>query len=246
MGTQGIMSSHPDESSAALLLAAPRRQRQACRQPAQAAAMTARFGRRAGTLPPSTSSSTSTRSPGASRRTTAAHSTKGPVAMVTASPGCKSGGRRRAHAVCPGRLPEGGDEVFGQRLRARAVGEKPLHSEGAVDRAPRLARHVEFHEQIPWEKRCGPRLDAFRPPAGALHHRQPDPIPLARQVHLGSLLLMGPRMDHVPTLHRHSPFGSTIGMSLRAPGSRTLRNKGGASTCRYDTAPPTISAMAVR
>ena len=44
------------------------------------------------TRPPSTSSSTSTLSRGASRMTTAAHSTKGPIAMVTASPGCKSGG----------------------------------------------------------------------------------------------------------------------------------------------------------
>ena len=61
-------------------------------RPHQAVATIACHGSRAGTRPPSTSSSTSTRSPGESRSTAAAHSAKGPAAIVTASPGRRSPG----------------------------------------------------------------------------------------------------------------------------------------------------------
>ena len=77
--------------------------------------MTERLGSRAGTCPPSTSSSTSTRSRGASLRTTAAHSTKGPVVIVTLSPGRRSAGAGVLTPSAPVASRERGDEAFGQR-----------------------------------------------------------------------------------------------------------------------------------
>ena len=218
----------------------------ACGRAAQAAAMTARLGSRAGTRPPSISSSTSTRSRGASRRTTAAHSTKGPVAIVTASPGCKSGG---AGVLTPS-VPVASRSAV-TKSSGTACGRGPSARSRLTPKVPLIARHGSRPISSSTNRYCGksgarPVSMRFGPPAGALHHRQPDPIPLARQVDLGSLLLMGPRMDHVPSVHRHSPFGSTSGAGVRATGSRTMHNKGGASTCRSATAPPTISAMAVR
>ena len=134
----------------------------ACGRAAQAAAMTARFGSRAGTPPTQHIQQHldpfARRKPQDNRR--ALHEGAGGDGDGIAR--LQIGRRRCAHAVGPGRVPQRGDEVFGHGLRARAVGEKPPHPEGTVDRAPRLAPNIEFDEQILGKKRRPPGLDALR------------------------------------------------------------------------------------